>query len=266
LTNVPGYLAYSQPKSPEVWVALKRGFGAQEAKLGWDHGRPRELRPDGVAIIGGLGFDSPALLREAREQGRSYLFVDNGYFRTHERGQRVRYRIVPNSYSHHWLVDGRPGDRLEKLGEKVKPWRKDGWHVLVCTSSSTHTQFFGLEAWLSKTIETIRASTDRPIVLRNKNSPKPLDEDFRGAWAVVSWSSRVCVQAAMEGIPVFCGPESAALPIGSEDLTQIETPPRPGNRQEWANGLAYGQFTADEMASGFAREIIEGSKRLCIAS
>jgi hypothetical protein len=272
------YFAYSQPKSPEVWAAIRKGFDAQDADPTWQKGAQRTLRRDGTAILGGLGFDQPALLKEARDTGHPHLFVDSAYIGSHEDGKRVRYRVVPDAYAHHWLppmdsVMAAAGKfRFGKLRVSIEPWRKDGRDVLVCTSSDAHTSFFGLQTWVDDTLEQLRIGTDRPIVIRHKDDPKPFEEALKTAWAVVTWSSNVAVTAALAGVPVFVGPESAALPVGNSLAAgggrYIDTPLYP-DREPWAWHLACGQFTVDELefdAVSYVEWAIEARKGLKVAA
>lgn len=247
------YLAYSAAKSLDVWNAIRKGFDAEEAFPAWPGHGQRALRRDGAAILGGLEGDQPELLRASRAAGHPYLFVDSAYIAPRdENGRRVRYRVVPDAYAHHWLPAMDPAMseagrfRFGKLRTSIEPWCKEGRHVLVCSSSDAHTRFFGLHQWLRNTVADIGRHTDRPIVVRRKGDTTPLEEHLKDAWAVVAWSSNVAVTAALAGIPVFTGPESAALPVGLADLSRIEAPAYP-EREPWAWHLACGQFTVDEL-------------------
>jgi hypothetical protein len=254
------YIAYDPRKSFEVWRALRAGFQARDAHIG------AALETGTTAIVGGLDGGSDRLLRRCRETGHPYVFVDSGYFATRDAaGRRRRYRVVPDAYAHHWELPpyfaetfGRP--RFEELGLTIEPWRKSGRDVIVCLSSDAHTRFFGLQSWLDDTLEQLRRGTDRPIVIRRKGDPVPLEQQLKTAWAVVTWSSNVAVTAALAGIPVFVGPECAALPVGASILAGggrfIEEPVYP-DREAWAWGLAAGQFTADEIAAGRALNSVD---------
>ena len=64
----------------------------------------------------------------------------------------------------------------------------------------------------------------------------------------------------IQGIPVFTlAPVSAALPVGSNDLTKIETPHYPTQDVLWAWGchLAHGQFHDSELRTGKAKAYLE---------
>jgi hypothetical protein len=53
----------------------------------------------------------------------------------------------------------------------------------------------------------------------------------------------------LNGIPVFTGPESLAAPVANLRLARIEDPNMP-DRQQWANNVAYTEWTIEEIAQG----------------
>lgn len=250
-------LAYPVGKSAEVWAALVAGFGADAVTHA-----ARRLQAGRLAILGGLQFDTPGLLRQARADAHPYVFVDNGYFRTHEGNRRVRYRVVRDAYCQWWINRRRAEDlaRFEALALKIQPWRTTGRHVLVYTSSPAHAAFFGLERWHLDVTARIRAHTDRPVLIWKKGdvTAAQLEAYMLDAWAVVTWSSKLACEAILAGVPAFVGPESAAAPVAfsaERHLDLIERPYLAGNRLEWASALAWGQFTVGEIASGLAASV-----------
>lgn len=250
------YLAYSAAKSLDVWSALRKGFDAADAGPAQPGHGPRSLNHHVTAILGGLEGDQPALMSEARRHRVPYVFCDAGYMATHINGRRARYRVVPSAYNQHWLVPAGP-DRFNALGLRIQPWRRTGREILVCGSSDVQAEFFGLQHWMQQTCWAIRGYTDRPVIRRDKAAARrgelpPFAEALKTAWAVVAWSSSVAVEAALAGVPVFVGPESAALPVNCGRLDEIEFPHYPDNREPWAWSLADAQFTVEEIADGAA--------------
>lgn len=244
-------LAFRGPKNRGLWIAIARGFQAELRHHSFCYD------PNRLSIIGGLAGNSPGLLASARARGGRYVFVDNGYFATHDGKHRVRYRMVPDAYAHYWVNQPRSLDmsRFNNLNVAIKPWRHHGRHILICKSSAAHAAFFGLEDWAERTKAELEQYTDRPIRIREKPPVRErISPDLRDCWAVVAWSSKAAIDAAMAGIPVFVGPESPALPIANTDLSLIETPLRP-DREAWAASLAWGQFTIPEIQSGLAAEL-----------
>jgi hypothetical protein len=83
-------------------------------------------------------------------------------------------------------------------------------------------------------------------------STQPIEEDLKGAHAIVTFNSNAAVDAVIAGIPAFAMDQgSMAWDVTEHDLARIEQPIRP-DRDQWAAELAYTQWTQDEMARGWA--------------
>ena len=142
-----------------------------------------------------------------------------------------------------------------------------------------------MNLWFEQQINEIRKHTDRPIVIRPhprnptgfdiskwKNVTKVLpqrdyntvdDTDFKEklkqAWAVVNYSSNPAMQAVFAGIPVFVSEASLSYDVGNTRLSEINSPVMP-DRTQWANKLAYTEWTTEEIKQGLPWERIK--KRL----
>ena len=163
-----------------------------------------------------------------------------------------------------------PGDRWAKLGVELRPWRSQGIHIVVCgqvpwDASVQHHDHLG---WIRQTISRLNGYTGRRIIFRphplarNLNygslfgadeiSTRPLDQDLAGAHAVVTFNSNTGVDSVIAGIPTFTvDPGAMAWEVSDHDLSEIEKP-NFYDRQQWANNLAYTQWTMAEMAGGWA--------------
>lgn len=210
---------------------------------------PAPLRHGGVIMYGCLRGMLPTLT-EARGERRVWVYCDNAYF-----GRDVYFRVTKNAYQHDGMGTAAP-DRWDRLGRRIKPWRKGGAHVLVCPPEPLATELFGVEpTWLEKVLAQLAKHTDREIRVRHRvgsvvSSGRSLAEDLSGAWAVVVWTSNVAVDALLAGVPVFCTHPCASYRMGTPDLSQIEAPVMPDDRERWAHVLAANQWTLDEMRSG----------------
>jgi len=177
-------------------------------------------------------------------------------------------------------------DRLRKMKIKIQPWRLKSYqprYILICGQHEKSHQWRSMppmQDWITKTISEIRQYTDRDIRVRPHprspldmrwtqqtisdfndvyfNQPRHIsgsydDYDFEkqlnDAWCVINWSSNPASQAALNGIPVFTGPQSLASPISNQRLARIEDPDMP-DRQQWANDLAYTEWFIEEIAQG----------------
>lgn len=161
---------------------------------------------------------------------------------------------------------------------KMKPWRKNGDHILVLGQRTQGWNMIdknGL-AWIYEIVEKIKQQTDRPIVVRFhpgdstfnvKNRHKlnlkfgseiriskkeHLLDDLQNAWCCVGYNSTPNCASAIEGIPVYLdSPEySWAKDVGFTDLSQIEDPPMP-ERDQWLHKIAHIHYTDDEIVNGF---------------
>jgi hypothetical protein len=127
--------------------------------------------------------------------------------------------------------------------------------------------------WLDQTVEHIRRFTDRPIVVRGHPGDKSVGsylrsnnqysvstnehilDDFKNAWAVVTYNSTPGVAASIEGIPAFVTdplPQtSQAYDVATCDLSKLETP-NLKERQLWIERLAMCHWHFGELESGAA--------------
>lgn len=193
---------------------------------------------------------SPAIIA----RGKPFLFCDYGYFR--RKRFTGYYKVVPDAFQH-TTIRNVSGDRARAIGIPLAKWRKGGSYIVVCPPSEVYAKIFGLESWLQDTLSILKKSTKRKIIIRPKSEAKKenLPEVLKNAHCLVTPSSNAAVEALQQGVPVSVCPLSAAWPL-STPLESIEDPVR-GDREQWANSLAHGQFTLDEMRSGLAWEMIK---------
>lgn len=181
---------------------------------------------------------------------------------------------------------GSPPDRWKKLGIPIKPWRKRGNHILLIgqTLHGLSSQHIDIYEWYGRVVKQIRTMTRKLIVFRHhprlvkirgpenksridkdnnaiKKAVKDfrnfrsstgwtLEEDLHDAWCAVAFTSNAAVPTVVSGIPLFSGdPACMAWPVSGHSLHRIDRPPTP-KREQWANDLAYAQWTVAEFMSG----------------
>lgn len=245
------FYAWKQPWRGE---AIAKGFGAVKVPI-----EGAKLQPGALHLIGGLGFGSLELLRQARQNREPYVFFDRAYFGGGPKTNRLR--VVPGAYQKHWLDYPLPGRRIEVFGVKREPWRNGGTHIMLVPPGDTIQALFGLHDWEHWTLTRLKRCTDRPVMVNYKRDPVPLAERLRDCHCVVTWTSNTAVDAIMAGLPAIVAPESAAVPVahplvGLESSIESDGLWQEPDRAPWAESLAWGQFTIEEIASGFAREVI----------
>ena len=145
-----------------------------------------------------------------------------------------------------------PKDRLETLGVFIKSWRKTGRNVIVCPISSAVGEFYGIKPslWLKLVIEEIQRYTDRPVVIKPKDSDSTLWSVLLDAWCIVAYNSNAALEAIVNGVPAFVLGPAASRGMAETSLSKIETPKYPENRELWLCGLSYQQWTLDEIRAG----------------
>lgn len=214
------------------------------------------------------GWRHPGLFEAYRARGGHFVYIDLGWWNRKPLGD------VLGGF-HKVVVDGRePGpyfrgnfatDRFAAHSLTAAPWRADGRHVLLAgmSAKSARTRGYGPQEWERRTIEQIKAVTNRPIVFRPKPSwteatpipgtifspgDSPLGAALRDCWAVVTLHSNVAVDALLAGVPVNVA-EGVAAEF-STPLAQIEAPRMPDGREQLMADIAWQQWTPAEMIGG----------------
>lgn len=218
---------------------------------------PREVVP-----IVGCQPETTALIAKWRLEGRQWGYWDRGYSRRvfatwlpRAKAGTGFYRWHIGSFQLRRLWDA-PGDRWKAQDTRVAPWSKaTGRHIVIAAPTATYSRFHRCESWIADTIDALSRVTDRQLVIRHKETKRPLQADLENAHALVSHGSIAAVEAVIEGCPVFVHPDSAAALVGCTDLKQIEHPVRP-DRSRWLNCLAYSQFDEKELVDGTLWKLI----------
>lgn len=210
------------------------------------------LLPGPMALFGDPSFFR--LLHHAIDVGRDWYYGDHAYFK-----RRVYYRITKNRWQHSMQGEATPA-RWERLGVRVQPWRTKGDKVLLCPQSPPFYPLHGMDhaQWVRETMKTLQQYTDRPIEIRYKPGGAQTEEQFRRSLrdvhAVVVYTSVAGAQAAIHGVPCFATHECVSKHFGTDDLSLIETPVMPDDRERMAWLLADNQWTIEEIRAGLAWE------------
>jgi hypothetical protein len=158
-----------------------------------------------------------------------------------------------------------------KLNLNLKPWRRQGTHVLICLQRDGGWSMKGTDMveWTRQTVQRLRLITNRPILIRphpkhkinlseltrlpgvsESVSGSTLQQDLSNAWAAVFCNSSSSVAAVLAGIPVFADDDDCvAWAIANKDLAQIESPGML-DRTQWLNDLSAAHWTDAESRSG----------------
>jgi len=152
--------------------------------------------------------------------------------------------------SNYHCNDWRDSDRVPKV--KIKDWRVGyGENVIVVHPAEKVRDVYPLDKWVNETMTTLKAHTDRKIILKRKGEGD-FSEVLRNAWAVVCYGSVADVDAVRMGIPAFCGEHSPVWPVAQHDITLIETPIAV-DRAKWLRSLAASEWALDEISQAWER-------------
>ena len=202
-----------------------------------------------------------------RKAGRDFYYIDTGYFGN---GRKKTYhRITKNNMQYLGEVRHRPRDRLQATGWQVRKFRP-GANILLAPPSQKLLMCYDidLDTWLEQTVAQIKLFTDREIVIRNKASRSVRQSTDtmemaleRNVHCLVTFSSIAAVEALLLGKPAIVLGPSAAAPVCSQAVKDIENPfiPTLDEVEEWLAHLAYCQFTEAEMRDGTAWHILNDS-------
>lgn len=212
------------------------------------------------------------------------LWLQGRFDQTYERINRDdHFRVAIGGASHDdgdFCNAGSPPDRWQRIaarGASLAPWRTQGEHVLVVGQVPGDTSLRGIDIhqWVEATVRAVMSHSGRPIVVRPHPMTSDADlapyrrlarlgrnvrvelppvgsiaESLRDAWVTVCHASGAATDSLLAGVPaITTSPGNMAWPVTGHDLSQIEAPPMPP-RGQWLYDLCYGQWTADEIASG----------------
>ena len=168
-----------------------------------------------------------------------------------------------------FLNQDSPPDRREKWGPELKPWSPEGDYYLVVgqVQADNSCNHVNMRAWYDAKIEDLRQRYDLPVVFRPHPkalaqtvkgahvSNNTLEVDLAGAKGVGTFSSTVGVDALIAGKPVLAyDPISMVYDIAGHHVDFFEWEPQRLGRQQWANNLAYCQWSEEEIEAGEAWE------------
>ena len=232
----------------------------------------------------GLIRNTHEVYEKCLETNTKFYYFDQPYFfmsgyQPHKKFNDIWYRIIVNNTQKNFISKSQKyEDRYKEIckttskGITLKKWRSSGNHILVIPPSYHTAKWYGIDraVWESDIVAKLKRHTDREIRIRHKyignmdvgnKIRKPLEEDLRDCWAMVSWHSMCAVEAVLNGIPSFTSEHSPAKPVSLNlsHLDCIEEPHKP-DREQWLYSLLGAQFTLKEMQSGYAYNFLQDEK------
>lgn len=221
------------------------------------------------------------IMSRYRERGKPVIVIEIGSLKrdTSPEGRDLSatWKIGINGINlPHYFVKGKTSERFQKLGLNLQPWKTSGENILICSQHERSEQWINMpptDVWILEKIKQIREHTDRPIRIRSHprfpvrrnfkeynatTSTGNFTAELNNAWAVVNHCSGPGIEAVLAGVPAFVGDISLAAPVGNTSLSTINNPLKP-DRTQWANDLAWTEWTQQEMAQGIPQKLIISS-------
>lgn len=228
-----------------------------------------EIYPGDVALWGEHQFFRT--LHKLIDEGRTWYYGDHAYF-----GRGVYFRVTKNALQ----CNGRYpsagpeyADNMERFAQVSDTLRQNqiqseieihaprfdaNGFVMICPPSEFLSERSGFTqaAWTDKTIEKVKAVTDRRIVIRQKptvnRTPAPLLQAMEGAYCAVTYTSNVATEVLLGGYPCFTfGPHPCNVfsQTDFENFENASVPPVDALKA-WAANLCANQWTLAEIARG----------------
>lgn len=214
--------------------------------------RTVQPREGDVLLIWNRGNHVHNIARKYERRGGKVIVVENGYI-----GDTKAMALWHHAGAGEWHVGEE--DRWSQLGINVKPWRKDGEHILVLPQRSIGEPGVAMPRnWIESVTRRLKRITDRPIVVRKhpgKNVKRELELDLHNAWCSCVWASGAGIKSIVAGIPVYYDFANwVGGPAASKDWNIEE--PFLGDRGPMLHRLAWAQWRWEEIQSGVPFEYL----------
>jgi hypothetical protein len=213
-----------------------------------------------MAVFYGVQEETLSAWQSVRRTNTPYLFIDNGYFRSRWHGGD-HFRITFNAFQDSGWGES-DGERWRALGLQIKPWRgigTNGARPLIALQTPWHYQLNGtsIDKWLGDVKRLARECGMPDPVVRGKDEAKqPIDWDTVSC--VITHSSNMAVDAALEGIPSICTARCAGGYAGN-DFAAWPDLKGGDHRERWAGVLADNQWSLSEIQNGVAYAALLGN-------
>lgn len=240
---------------------------------------------DSVAIC--YGVVNYEIIPVCKANKIDFIYLDNCYFGnlssyfTDKKCKKNFYRVVLNDTCLRKIVS-REEDRLLKQLKYLKDnynaqyvveeYRRDGENILIIPPSGKVLEICKIDEdeWIEEVIVQVQQQTKYNPMVRERSRTRgerlnnPIQEEFKKAYATVSFNSAAAIESLMFGVPTFIHDNtdgqseiySAARVLSRDNISNLNDRFFPKNRYEWLCHLAYGQFDREEMFGGYAKDFI----------
>lgn len=208
--------------------------------------------PDDALVIWNRYGQNDQLAKRYEAAGAAVYVVENGYLGRDWRDEHW-YSISLNRHNGGGIWPRGGSERWDSWSVPLKPWRKDGRHVLVLLQRGIGVAPVAQPGdWRQRVERTLQ--TDRPIKWRGHPGEKhphgTLYDDLADAYCCVTWASGAALKALLQGVPVFYGfPDWIGKDAASLFTGDISEPFR-GDRLGMFRRMAWAQWSLPEISAG----------------
>lgn len=142
--------------------------------------------------------------------------------------------------------------RWPSFGIEVKPWRTNGEQILVVPQRGMGIPPVAMpREWTKDVTRRLSKLTSRKIVVRDPaDRIHPIEPEFRGCHAIVTWASGAGIKAIAEGYPVFYEmPQWVGAYAAIRGLDDLENPYL-GERDTLFHKISWAMWRPDEIERG----------------
>jgi hypothetical protein len=243
--------------------AANRSVASLVDRLGGEYQLRDQYVSPGTDLVVQWGFKPTRGLMAAIAQGIPYVILDLGYI---DDGRTSRFSVSLNGFHGLAMRDPKVLDRPPRPAPGYYDWKGDGERVYVIGQMPNDQSLRGqdIDAWMGRTASAASEVWGLPVVKRPhpkmlnpwEPQPEPLDEVFKDAHVVITWTSTTAVQSVLAGVPTIAmHPGNMAYPICASDLRIVRSPARVG----WIHELSWREwdFASDTDLDSLAEYIIE---------
>jgi hypothetical protein len=256
----------------ERWQSLEYDLMEAFSRSAQDRGyrverTARIIDPASYDMVVFMGVKNQDVLKRAEADGVPYVYFDKAYNRIKKWWRMSYCAHNPTEYLM-WL--DRPSYRREGQGWEPKPWQhKPEGHIVLAGSSAKYHKLHNLpdpESYWAGVVKELREYTDRKILYRPKKSyrdARPLagtsfsekefiEDDLKGAYAMITHGSNACFEALMGGIPAVVLGNGITRGLSTMRVSEVNDPLTcdDESKLDLLNDLAYFQWTTKEIEQG----------------
>jgi hypothetical protein len=185
--------------------------------------------------------------------GGTAIIAENGFIGSDDEGNRLISLAVSK---HHGLGRWFIGEekRFLKQNINILPWQETGEELVILGQRGIGETSVKAD-WAFSANEFLRHRYKMPVRVRQhpaKDKSKPIEEDIKSAFAVVTYSSSAAIKAIAAGVPAFYGLKGwigrDAAVYGMDSILS----PYKGCRETMFHKIGWHQWTQKEIATGEA--------------